>query len=77
MTDEMKEGTADRPSNAAALFGRIVLKNRLVEESDLRKVMSTLAADADLGGGARLGGPDLREPRRGDFSEGRRAYLLR
>lgn len=49
MTDETKEGTSDQPSNAASLFGRIVLKNRLVEESDLRKVMSTLDSGADLG----------------------------
>ena len=49
MTDETREGTADRSSRDAARFGRIVLKNQLVEEATLRKVMAQLPAGADLG----------------------------
>ena len=49
MTDETKEGTTGRPSSAAAMFGRSALKNKLVEESDLRRVMSELPSGGDLG----------------------------
>ncbi|MDE0957543.1 MAG: PilT/PilU family type 4a pilus ATPase [Planctomycetota bacterium] len=49
MTDDTKEGTADRPSSEAAMFGRIALKNQLVGEADLRRVMSSLTGGSDLG----------------------------
>ena len=49
MTDDTKEGTADRPSSEAAMFGRIALKNQLVGEADLRRVMSSLPRGSDLG----------------------------
>jgi twitching motility protein PilT len=49
MTDDTKEGTADRPSSEAAMFGRIALKNQLVGEADLRRVMSSLTRGSDLG----------------------------
>ncbi|MGE4602029.1 MAG: PilT/PilU family type 4a pilus ATPase [Planctomycetota bacterium] len=49
MTDETREGTTDRPSSDAAIFGRIVLKNQLVEEATLREVMARLPAGGDLG----------------------------
>ena len=49
MTDDTKDGTADRPSSEAAMFGRIALKNQLVGEADLRRVMSNLTSGADLG----------------------------
>ena len=49
MTDETKEGTSQRPSSDAAIFGRIVLKNQLVDEATLRKVMAQLPDDGDLG----------------------------
>ncbi|MEC9476378.1 MAG: type IV pilus twitching motility protein PilT [Planctomycetota bacterium] len=49
MTDETKEGTAKRPSSDAAIFGRIVLKNQLVDDATLRKVISKLPEGGDLG----------------------------
>lgn len=49
MTDETSEPTTDRSSSDAAIFGRIVLKNQLVEEATLREVLAQLPAGGDLG----------------------------
>ncbi|MDC3252057.1 hypothetical protein OAU96_04040 [Planctomycetota bacterium] len=48
MTEETRNETRDR-SSAATMFGRIALKNKLVDEATLKKVMSELPAGADLG----------------------------
>ena len=44
----MTEETRDR-SSRATMFGRIVLKNKLVDEAALKKVMAGLPAGSDLG----------------------------
>ena len=44
----MTEETRDR-SAMATMFGRIVLKNKLVDEAALKKVMAGLPAGSDLG----------------------------
>ena len=44
----MTEETRDR-SSRATMFGRIVLKNKLVDEAALKKVMAGLPAGGDLG----------------------------
>ncbi|MGE4619362.1 MAG: type IV pilus twitching motility protein PilT [Planctomycetota bacterium] len=49
MTDETKSGTSDRSSSDATIFGRIVIKNQLVDEATLRQVMAKLPAGGDLG----------------------------
>ncbi len=48
MTEETRNETRDR-SSAATMFGRIALKNKLVDEATLKQVMSELPAGADLG----------------------------
>lgn len=45
----MTEKQAGRPTSASTLFGKIALKNKLVDESQLRDVLSKLEEGGDLG----------------------------
>ncbi|HIA28401.1 MAG TPA: hypothetical protein EYN79_09895, partial [Planctomycetes bacterium] len=45
----MTEKQAGRPTSASTLFGKFVLKNKLVDESQLREAFSKLEEGGDLG----------------------------